>query len=70
MNYWQSVFAVCLANLVSAFAVLTGREVIAVLEFMLRDLRLDELEAENDATYYGDDRAELRRGAERVRGSA
>lgn len=60
MTYWQSVLAVSLATLVSAFAVLTRREVIAVLELALRDLKCDENQEAIDADFYGSDRARLR----------
>lgn len=57
MTYWQSVLAVCLASLVSAFAVLTRREVIAVLELTLMNLRCDENQEAINADFAGSDRA-------------
>lgn len=57
MTYWQSVLAVCLASLVSAFAVLTRREVIAVLELTLMNLRCDENQEAIDADFASSDRA-------------
>lgn len=47
MTPWQGVFASCLASLIASFAVLTRRQVMVVLEWTLRDLRLDEIEEEN-----------------------
>lgn len=61
MTYWQSILAVCLASLVSAFAVLTRREVIAVLEIVLRDLKCDAQQEDIDADFSGYNRADFDR---------
>lgn len=60
LSYWQSLFAVCIANLISSFAVLGRKDIITVLELALRDLRCDENQEAIDEDYSGSGRARLR----------